>query len=126
MFSILSTCKGGGYMYARTTPRHPKANKKGLYPLHRVIMENKLGRLLNDNEDVHHINEDKTDNSESNLEVMTRSAHAAHHAKRVADIKVICPKCQKEFFVKPNFHRLRLKRNKKGKIFCSRSCAASK
>lgn len=32
MFQILSTCKGGGYLYARTLPLHPRANAKGLYP----------------------------------------------------------------------------------------------
>jgi hypothetical protein len=81
MFEIVSICKGGHYRYCRTIPKHPKANAKGLYPLHRVLMENKLGRLLTSEEFVHHIDENKTNDSPDNLELMTRSAHAAHHAK---------------------------------------------
>lgn len=63
LFEILSVCKGGGYRYCRTSPKHPKANSKGLYHLHRVLMENKLGRLLRDDEDVHHKDEDKSNDS---------------------------------------------------------------
>ena len=35
------------------------------YP--RILMERKLGRPLDPNEQVHHINEDVTDNSDENL-----------------------------------------------------------
>jgi hypothetical protein len=79
LFEILSTCKGGGYMYCRTAPHHPKANSKGLYPLHRVLVENRIGRVLDYNENVHHADGDKDNNEEGNLILMTRSEHSRLH-----------------------------------------------
>lgn len=79
LFEITSICKGGGYRYCRTEPKHPKANTKGLYPLHRVRMENKLGRLLEPGEDVHHDDEDKTNDAPENLGVLDHGKHTSLH-----------------------------------------------
>lgn len=125
MFEILSICKGGGYLYCRTSPMHPRANANGLYPLHRVNAENKIGRLLNEDEVVHHIDEDKSNNSSDNLEVMTQSQHAKIHSPIRQDVILKCDNCQKTFAVKPHLAKLRLRRNKSKKIFCSRSCGAT-
>lgn len=46
---------------------------------HIVIMENHLGRKLNKNEVIHHINEIRSDNRIENLQVMTRGEHARLH-----------------------------------------------
>ena len=46
---------------------------------HRVIMERVLGRRLLSNENVHHLNHDKTDNRPENLTVMSHSEHSRHH-----------------------------------------------
>lgn len=125
LFNILSVCKGGGYMYCRTEPKHPKANSKGLYPLHRVVAENKIGRLLNDNEDVHHVDENKMNNHPDNLEVLTKAEHTRLHMKKNGVVELRCPKCSSVFQLPPNVYRLRQRRNKTGKIFCSRSCGSS-
>ena len=127
MFKILSTCKGGGYRYARTDPPHPKRNAMGLYPLHRVLMENKLGRLLDLGEDVHHKDDDKTNDDPDNLEVKTKSAHAKHHRKKHITqlIECACAQCACTFGLKPHIYRLRIKRNKTAAVFCSRSCGTS-
>jgi len=111
-------------MYCRTNPPHPKRNSKGLYPLHRVVLENKLGRLLETYEHAHHIDHNKDNNSPENLEALHVRKHTAQHQKeRKPDlIECICS-CGKRFSVLPYEYRKRLKQNKTG-MYCSRSCGA--
>lgn len=52
---------------------------------HRAIMEAHIGRKLTDDEVVHHINGDKTDNRLENLQLMTRGEHSTMHNKRRKD-----------------------------------------
>ena len=52
---------------------------KSLRYEHRIIMEKFLGRRLQSNEVIHHINEDKTDNRLENLQVTNRSDHKKLH-----------------------------------------------
>jgi hypothetical protein len=124
MFRIMSVCKGGGYRYCRTSPRHPKANAKGLYPLHRVLMENVLGRLLKGGEDVHHKDEDKLNDAPGNLELRTHGAHAALHHPAAEPVTAVCT-CGRSFSLKPHVLRRRAKRSKGGRAFCSPRCAAT-
>lgn len=49
--------------------------------LHRVIMEEHLGRKLTTDEVVHHIDRNKKNNDISNLQVMTWSEHSKLHAR---------------------------------------------
>lgn len=57
----------------------------GTYPnykrvcVHRWTMEQKLGRKLYFNENVHHINGNKSDNRIENLELVERSVHSRMH-----------------------------------------------
>lgn len=52
----------------------------GKYRLeHRVLMEQHLGRMLEKNEIVHHINGDKLDNRIENLELMDHAEHVRQH-----------------------------------------------
>src|SRR3990167_9714960 len=117
LYEIVSVCKGGGYEYCRTYPHHPKANSMGLYPLHRVIAENMLGRYLAKKEQVHHKNGNKFDNSEGNLEILTASDHAKLHNPPKEKIRVVCKNCGFSFTLKPHEQRLKLSRNKSGGIF---------
>lgn len=54
---------------------------------HRRVAERSLGRSLEPDEVVHHINEDPGDNRPENLEVMTRSEHHALHRRREAQVR---------------------------------------
>tara|TARA_R110000823_G_C15659719_1_gene471932 strand:+ start:52 stop:576 length:525 start_codon:yes stop_codon:yes gene_type:complete len=47
---------------------------------HRVVMEMIVGRRLSKGEVVHHINHNRSDNHPENLQLMSRSDHASHHA----------------------------------------------
>jgi hypothetical protein len=62
-------------------PEHPKSFK-GWYYEHRLVIECQLDRILHEWETVHHINENKQDNSLVNLFLCTREQHnKAHQTK---------------------------------------------
>lgn len=122
LFEIISTCRGGGYMYCRTNPPHPKANAKGLYPLHRVIAENKIGRLLHSSEDVHHVDGNKSNNDPSNLVVLDHVEHVELHKRGLAKVACICPVCGASFELQPRLYRLQKKRKGGDEPCCSRRC----
>lgn len=54
-------------------------HRNSFYKRARRIMEENLGRKLNQEEIVHHISGDWKDNNINNLQVMTRSEHARLH-----------------------------------------------
>ena len=69
-----------GYILAYV-PKHPNAHKDGYVMLHTVFMERAIGRYLNDNEVVHHVNHDRTDNRIENLLLMDKKEHMSMHMK---------------------------------------------
>lgn len=63
-------------------PDHPKSSKDGYILEHVLVMECCIGRHLEKEEVVHHINEIKDDNRFKNLKIMTRGEHASYHLKK--------------------------------------------
>lgn len=62
------------------SPDHPNKDKNGYYRKHRLIMEKHLGRYLDKQEVVHHIDGDKKNNHLSNLLLLpNESEHKKLH-----------------------------------------------
>ena len=75
----------GGYKHIMA-PDHPRANCVKTVAEHILIMEKHIGRYLNNEEVVHHINEIKTDNRIGNLKIFANSAeHMRYHAMNSPD-----------------------------------------
>jgi hypothetical protein len=62
-------------------PFHPNAASDGYVMEHRLVMERCIGRYLCENEVVHHINYNRSDNRIENLKLMTASEHMSLHMK---------------------------------------------
>lgn len=69
------TTANGGYIMVKAPDGHPRPTKAGYIRLHRLVMEQKIGRYLLPSEDVDHKNGIKTDNRPENLQIISRSEH---------------------------------------------------
>ena len=79
-----STIQHGGYVW-EFCPGHRLQNAWGFVAQHRLIAEDTLGRPLERGEVVHHRDEDRTNNSPGNLQVMTQKEHRSHHGRVMAE-----------------------------------------
>jgi len=98
---------------------------RGLYVYEsRLVMERKLKRLLGFNEIVHHIDENKLNNDEDNLELRTRKGHTGHHHKKKEMMSLVCKWCGKEFPKEVTEYKSKKKIGQKN-FFCSLSHSVS-
>lgn len=93
-----------GYYYVYA-PTHPQANGAGKVYVHRYIGYLKEGRVLSTDEECHHIDENKINNSINNIEVMTHIEHILLHSSKPI---IACGVCS---------------RPTKGIKYCSNKCS---
>lgn len=73
-----------GYRLAYA-PDHPMAQRNGHVLEHRLVMALALGRSLEPNESVHHINGNKLDNRLENLELWLKAQPAGQRARQLVE-----------------------------------------
>ena len=103
---------------------HPEEGRKTVsYP--KYLMECKLGRYLDPNETIDHIDNDPCNNNFSNLRVLSREEHSELEAKRLKAMKFKCLWCGHEFELKGKQLHDRFSSRRKGASgpFCSKSCS---
>ena len=122
MWTIRKVVSKGEYNYA-VVPEHPNRTNNNYVLEHRVIMENHLGRLLRDDEVIHHKNGNKKDNRIENLELLTNEEHTKLHGATVGHKMVLlqCPWCKK-IFSRDKRNSFLEKRTKYQCTCCSNHC----
>lgn len=125
MWIIEKTVSKGDYNYA-VVKNHPKATKYGYVLEHVVVAENILGRILQKDEVVHHVDGNKKNNNPKNLEVMNKRERASLHGKMSGKnyVEFKCPQCEK-IFTKPRNKTFLVKKTKNNVCFCSLHCSGS-
>ena len=114
--------RNGPYELVKAPENYPGKLYRGKYCYeHRLVWWENTGELPDENEVVHHINEDKTDNRFENLEVLARENHGSLHGEDInaTYVKLVCPCCGDEFVKRRNQTHL-VKPNKAS--YCSQSC----
>lgn len=99
------------------------------YP--RIIMEDYLGRPLEPDEIVHHIDHDPSNNKLENLELELLEHHVRYHQRKYYDKVVKCVWCGKEFlwtaksqiYFSDGVCLARYRGYTKAGPFCSRKCS---
>ena len=92
MWKIGKIVKNHEYLYARC-PEHPFATSTGYVYLHRLIMENYLGRILRKDEIIHHKDLNGYNNKIENLLILSPSEHSRLHMqldKERGKNKLVC------------------------------------
>ena len=99
-------------------------NHFGSYP--RILMEQNLGRPLEPDEDVHHIDGNPLNNELSNLKVVKHGEHQKEHSIKYVSTVETCVVCGKSYIMTgPKWARVNadINRGRPRTLTCSKSCA---
>lgn len=115
--------KNGPYELVIAPDDFPGKKYRGRYCYEHILVAwKKYGRMPNLNEQVHHVNENKRDNSPDNVEILLKTDHMKHHGRKWRKtITLVCPFCLKSFERGANCIRYNLKHCTD--VHCSRSCS---
>ena len=106
---------------------YPKTGKK-LSPMlySRYRMQVIEGRLLDKNEEVDHIDANPCNDTDDNLQILTKDKHDIKSSQEMKEmtpkIETYCDGCENDFINYLWDIRDRLKRNKSNNLFCSSEC----
>ena len=89
---------------------------------HRLIMEQIIGRVLDYNEVVHHIDGNTQNNDILNLKIMSRKNHSRLHVKYAKRIQIKCKNCNKLFELRQKRYEWIIKSGVKN-LFCCKRCS---
>ena len=78
------TISSGGYVLIYK-PEHPDAYKGGYVMEHKLIMEKHLGRPLQWKEEIHHLDQNKTNNEIDNLHLFDNTVQHQNYHKFLRD-----------------------------------------
>jgi len=87
----------------------------------RAMMEQQLGRKLSTDEQVDHINEDKTDDRLANLQVLTHRQNVRKHFGPRMWYRFACPQCGIEKVVPLADHKQSVRVGRR--MYCSKRCS---
>ena len=109
-------CKDG-----RTRAYVKESRKVVSYP--RLVLEEKIGRPLVKNEQVHHIDGNPLNNDPENLTIEILGDHQRSHSQKYFDKVVKCAYCGKDFMWTAKQQRTHRGNAKDSEPFCSKSCS---
>lgn len=87
----------------------------------RYLLAVSLGRYLNDEEEVDHIDGDVTNNNLNNLQILSKWENV-YKSNKLPDVHLQCPVCAVKFTRSRKSLRGKLERAANNLICCSRSC----
>ncbi len=92
----------------------------------RHLMEQKIGRKLETWEEVHHINENTSDDKIENLQILSITKHhQLHGTNMIRQVSIPCSQCGKLFELQPSVYNIRKQRSTLGTVCCSKSCSST-